>query len=34
MADWSFERRIAAAESAALIRGGCARLPPVARNYP
>jgi hypothetical protein len=33
LADWSFERRIAAAESAALIRGGCARLPPVARKY-
>jgi hypothetical protein len=30
---WSFERRIAAAESAGLIRNGCARLPPVARNY-
>jgi hypothetical protein len=32
-ADWSFERRIAAAESAGLIRSGCARLPPVARRY-
>jgi hypothetical protein len=32
-ADWSFERRIAAAERAGLIRGGCARLPPVARRY-
>ncbi|MCM3877438.1 MAG: hypothetical protein NEA02_13615 [Thermoanaerobaculia bacterium] len=32
-AEWSFERRIAAAESAGLIRGGCARLPPVARRY-
>jgi hypothetical protein len=31
--DWSFERRIAAAESAGLIRSGCARLPPVARRY-
>jgi len=29
----SFETRIAAAERAGLIRGGCARLPPVARNY-
>jgi len=29
----SFERRIAAAEHAGLIRGGCARLPPVARTY-
>ena len=33
IADWSFERRIAAAESAGLIRGGCARLPLVARAY-
>jgi hypothetical protein len=33
IADWSFERRIAAAENAGLIRGGCARLPPVARTY-
>ena len=31
--DWSFERRIDAAESAGLIRSGCARLPPVARRY-
>ena len=29
----SFESRIAAAERAGLIRGGCARLPPVARGY-
>ena len=29
----SFEVRIAAAERAGLIRGGCARLPPVARKY-
>ena len=29
----SFETRIAAAERAGLIRGGCARLPPVARTY-
>jgi hypothetical protein len=29
----SFEQRIAEAESARLIRGGCARLPPVARTY-
>src|SRR6185295_10312358 len=28
-----FETRIAAAESAGLIRNGCARLPPVARKY-
>jgi hypothetical protein len=33
MADWSFETRIATAERAGLIRGGCARLPPVARRY-
>lgn len=33
IANWSFERRIAAAESAGLIHGGCARLPPVARTY-
>jgi len=33
MADWSFETRITAAERAGLIRGGCARLPPVARRY-
>jgi hypothetical protein len=30
---WSFEKRIAAAERAGLIRGGCARLPTVARTY-
>ena len=33
IAESSFERRIAAAESAGLIRSGCARLPPVARRY-
>jgi hypothetical protein len=33
IADWSFEKRIAEAEGAGLIRGGCARLPPVARAY-
>jgi hypothetical protein len=31
--DWSFTERIARAERAALIRGGCARLPPIARTY-
>jgi hypothetical protein len=31
--DWSFETRIAHAERARLIRGGCARLPDVARRY-
>jgi len=30
---WSFEARIAAAETAGLIRGGCARLPAAARTY-
>jgi len=29
----SFESRITAAEKRGLIRGGCARLPPVARAY-
>ncbi len=33
LADWSFEARITAAESAALIRSGCARLPAQARAY-
>jgi hypothetical protein len=33
VAEWSFDARIAAAESAGLIRGGCARLPAVARTY-
>jgi hypothetical protein len=33
IADWSFETRIASAERAGLIRGGCARLPQVARRY-
>jgi hypothetical protein len=33
MARLSFDERIAAAEKAGLIRGGCARLPPVARAY-
>ncbi|HXM63204.1 MAG TPA: hypothetical protein VN950_20255 [Terriglobales bacterium] len=33
IADWSFETRIAVAERAGLIRGGCARLPAVAWNY-
>jgi hypothetical protein len=31
--DWSFEDRLAVAERAGLIHGGCARLPPVARQY-
>ena len=33
MADWTFEKRVAEAERAGLIRGGCARLPPVAWSY-
>jgi hypothetical protein len=33
LSDLSFDARIAAAETAALIRGGCARLPAVARAY-
>jgi len=33
IADCGFEQRIAAAEKAGLIRGGCARLPQVARDY-
>jgi len=33
IADWSFATRLAVAESAGLIRGGCARLPVVARAY-
>ncbi|HWY05641.1 MAG TPA: hypothetical protein VNY24_02205 [Candidatus Acidoferrales bacterium] len=33
IADWSFETRLAVAEKGGLIRGGCARLPAVARAY-
>ncbi|MBI3492037.1 MAG: hypothetical protein HY047_09685 [Acidobacteria bacterium] len=33
IAAWSFDQRIAAAEQRGLIRGGCARLPAVARQY-
>ena len=33
IADWSFNTRLAVAESAGLIRGGCARLPSAARMY-
>jgi hypothetical protein len=33
IADWSFETRLAVAEKAGLIRGGCARLPALARSY-
>jgi hypothetical protein len=31
--DWTFEDRLSVAERSGLIRGGCARLPPVARRY-
>jgi hypothetical protein len=31
--DWPFETRLAIAEKTGLIRGGCARLPSVARKY-
>jgi hypothetical protein len=31
--DWPFETRLAVAEKVGLIRGGCARLPAVARTY-
>jgi hypothetical protein len=30
---WSFDARIAAAERSGLIRGGCSRLPAIARAY-
>jgi hypothetical protein len=33
ISDWSFETRLTVAERAGLIRGGCARLPAVARSY-
>jgi hypothetical protein len=33
ISDWSFNDRLAVAERAALIRGGCARLPEIARRY-
>lgn len=33
IADWLFEDRLAVAERAGLIRGGCARLPESARRY-
>lgn len=31
--DWSFDKRLSVAEKARLIRGGCARLPEIARRY-
>ncbi len=33
ISEWSFDARIESAERAGLIRGGCARLPAVARRY-
>jgi len=33
IADWAFETRLAVAEKLGLIRGGCARLPAIARKY-
>jgi hypothetical protein len=33
ISEWSFETRLTVAEKAGLIRGGCARLPAVARTY-
>src|SRR5262249_35544943 len=33
LAGWSFHARIAEAERVGLVRGGCARLPPIARSY-
>jgi hypothetical protein len=33
IAAWSFDERIAVAEKAGIIRGGCARLPEIARRY-
>jgi hypothetical protein len=33
IADWPFEMRLSVAERTGLIRGGCARLPTVARTY-
>lgn len=33
ISEWSFDTRLAVAEKAGLIRGGCARLPAVARTY-
>lgn len=33
IADWSFDKRISVAENMSLIRGGCTRLPAIARSY-
>jgi hypothetical protein len=33
ISDWTFNERLIVAEKAGLIRGGCARLPEIARHY-
>jgi len=33
ISDWSFDDRLGVAERAGVIRGGCARLPEIARRY-
>jgi hypothetical protein len=33
IADWSFDERLTVAEKSQIIRGGCARLPEIARRY-
>lgn len=33
ISDWTFNERLVVAEKAGLIRGGCARLPEIARHY-
>jgi hypothetical protein len=33
ISDWSFDDRLSVAERARIIRGGCARLPEIARKY-
>jgi hypothetical protein len=33
ISDWTFKERLIVAEKAGLIRGGCARLPEIARQY-
>lgn len=33
ISDWTFNERLTVAEKAGLIRGGCARLPEIARGY-
>ena len=33
ISDWTFNERLIVAEKAGLIRGGCARVPEIARRY-